>query len=1023
MCVLNNDHGTLVRTREGGSLLFVGWLFVHLTLHRGSLRADEEEMLPRGGKAVKVARALNAADDADEAFALAAAGGDAVDDDDDDADDGPSNGHSKSAEGRTARRRRRVHVLTRGNVTVGALALAVVTHVLDSGLRVDLPHGMEGFAADTHISAMYSAMLDKDDNDNDGDDADADNVVPTLSDMFAVGDIVPVAVLGFQGHQVTVTLDPDTVAQYLETADSKAAPLRAEQFALGVVQSREDKGWVVQLAGGSGAAAFCPAAAVPFARWAVRGRPVMVSVTRVSGRVTEVAAAPRGFLAPTADAQQSLHDGAALLPGMYVFASHGAATLDDGGVSVALLGTGATRWHGHMHFNQRAGDRKTASERVLRVLWVDPARRAAGLTAAAHLVRHVACVAGDALSVRDGTRVMRGTGTVTRVDSAAGVWLTVDGAADRRVLFAPQGLCDALDSYHVGQRGVPYRLVRSEMHLIDRTLRGALSAAVLRLRWACAADVPLGAVLEGARVTHVDRTGTLQVRLDGLVEGFVPRHAAPTPVPSVGATLRARVIDRHPSGRLLLSCRAGMLAPDSDAPLTPASAAVGRWGRGIVYEVRAGFALIRFFGGLTGHAHASQCAAARVTDLASVLHVGQTVRARVTKLRADNATRVEVSLLAGADAEGPFRPLMGSTVRGRVTTLLIGDDSNAAGAELQLQSGDTPPRSCRAFLPLAHMADWPRLAADTAAHLRVDQMLDRLLVVGYEKRAGVLVSLKPSLALAARGIAAGPTEAPTEAGVELPALFVRTVTPGGIVLSAGRGWTAFCHRNQVSDAFVAPDAALPWQPGTTLAARVRRAGHDEQGRVQLRVSCAGRYAPPDLGAMVYGYLARVAARCPPGLAPGVTAQARVLTLGSDGADSILAIRSSDLMDHRARCVAHWTRGVTWRLGQTVSVTIVNAAVTGDDTLLEVVPAAALIDAPPHRVVSVGDEVAVTTGSVAGVLLFGLAAPEWSAQFLPSPPPSPFALGATLFGAEPSRWKAPKALLASCRIVRLLAEVR
>jgi hypothetical protein len=32
--------------------------------------------------------------------------------------------------------------------------------------------------------------------------------------MFAVGDVVAVAVLGVQGHQVTVTLDPDTVTQY-----------------------------------------------------------------------------------------------------------------------------------------------------------------------------------------------------------------------------------------------------------------------------------------------------------------------------------------------------------------------------------------------------------------------------------------------------------------------------------------------------------------------------------------------------------------------------------------------------------------------------------------------------------------------------------------------------------------------------------------------------------------------------------------------------------------------------------------
>ncbi len=135
----------------------------------------------------------------------------------------------------------------------------------------------------------------------------------------------------------------------------------------------------------------------------------------------------------------------------------------------------------------------------------------------------------------------------------------------------------------------------------------------------------------------------------------------------------------------MLSCRPGLLAADPDPALHAANVAVGRWGRGVVYDVKPSHALVRFFGGLTGHCFASRCSVSKASDATKVLSVGQVVRARVVSLHRENPKRVEISLVASDhdEALAHYRPAFGETVTGRVVTIVEGK-----GFELELVAPD-----------------------------------------------------------------------------------------------------------------------------------------------------------------------------------------------------------------------------------------------------------------------------------------------------------------------------------------------
>ncbi len=459
---------------------------------RGRGQVDEEEMLPRGGKQLRKQREQDPDDE--DVFAMS-----------DDADGGASAAAPGADEGSNKKiKARRLRVLSRGTVQVGSLLLGVVSGVFETGLKLDLPHGMQGYVSSLQVSAEHTARLQ---NEEDEDS-------PDLETMFHVGDLVAASVVGYRQHMLNMTLEPDVVAQYLTTESAPA--LAPGLFVLGVVQSVEDNGWLVKLCG-SGKTGFCPKNAAPSAHWGVPGRPVLVTVVQVSDRLIEVSGKVPGKLATSATALQRLGNGSAILPGMYLTQPTMAST-EDGWVC-DLLGQGELKWTAHLHWSHAVPEKKGAT---MRILWVDPDNRAVGLTGLPHLTTATAAVPKD---VRKAATAFASSGdaSVVHVDPGAGVWL--QSQAGLR-LFAPQGLCEPAASYHVGQQHVTYRAVCAHIQLMERTLRVGLNKQVLAAKWATAESIPLGTVLESVVVTHVDKkTGTLQMRLDGLVEGFVPQHA------------------------------------------------------------------------------------------------------------------------------------------------------------------------------------------------------------------------------------------------------------------------------------------------------------------------------------------------------------------------------------------------------------------------------------------------------------------------------------------------------------------
>jgi hypothetical protein len=224
---------------------------------------DDEQMLPRGGKQLRQQREKDV-DEMDEVFGVS--------------DDGGEAGTAAAAAEQSGKksRSRRLRVLSRGTVQVGALLMGVVSGVFEAGMKLDLPHGIHGYVSSLQISSEYTAQLQSEDDDQDA---------PDLADMFHVGDLVAACVVGYRQHMINVTLDPEVVAQYL-SADSGPA-LVPGLFALGVVQSTEDNGWLVKLSG-SGKTAFCPKNAAPSPHWGIPGRPVFVAVTQCSERLIEV---------------------------------------------------------------------------------------------------------------------------------------------------------------------------------------------------------------------------------------------------------------------------------------------------------------------------------------------------------------------------------------------------------------------------------------------------------------------------------------------------------------------------------------------------------------------------------------------------------------------------------------------------------------------------------------------------------------------------------------------------------------
>ncbi|KAG2221563.1 hypothetical protein INT45_002577 [Circinella minor] len=545
-----------------------------------------------------------------------------------------------------------IHDLTFKQLTPDTSLLGCISQINELELVVSLPYQLHGVVPITEISDPVTAAVervanqqeDEDDEEND----EEQRGLPDLKKLFRVGQYVPCRISSVKTRAETkkknaieLTLRPEAVNRNVPKVDV------APGVALSAyVQSAEDHGYVLSF-GIKDLTGFCKNAdAEKYIKEYNNGDPL------VAGQIV--------YCVPLEEAEKKRtvkvtldHDKVAngvvnepsanvdaVIPGLLVKGT--VQSVQENGLSVKFMGLYDATID-TVHLPQASSNYKVGENIQFRTLFcifdTEP-KRIAG-TMLSHLVKLSAPQNFTESLSTYGTQLDEVT--VTRVAGKKGVFVSIGNLDDVRGFVHISNLSDGRidkltkndETFGVGSthraRVLGYSTLDAMVLLT--TKESTLNDEYMRIN-----DVPVGGDVEGT-VVHVGDAGVF-VRLSSTIQALVPTlHMSDVKLthPEIkfkkDSKVRARVLSVDVGKRrVYLTLKRSLLETNLPIIKDWESLEEGLVSHGTIVNIRSNGAVVRFYNNVSGFVPASHMTETKVSNLASVFRLGQTVKATVMKL-------------------------------------------------------------------------------------------------------------------------------------------------------------------------------------------------------------------------------------------------------------------------------------------------------------------------------------------------------------------------------------------------------
>ena len=793
-----------------------------------------------------------------------------------------------------------VEALTFGSVSVGTRMLGCVRKINELDVTVSLPNGLTGFLSLREVSDLVSDRVDAyiqkesrgddergavDSAGGDGEDGgDAKGLkLPSLSDLFEVGQVFPVSVIKLEekkrARRIELSSRPSQVNAQLEPTDVSPG------FVLGAsIVSREDRGYVVDV-GLDDTPGFLPFPKQGDPPTYALGQLLWVAVSSKRGRTLRVTTARDAVATPKPIPSTARWE--ALTPGTLLSARI-TELLANNGLRTSVLGAFKAAAH-HTHLPADWATRYGPKQLVeARVLHVDSSNRSISITLLPHLLSLRAFRFPESLkrgvTVEDAKIILAEPKIGFTVALPTEEQNEDDAAAVRGYVHISEVSDDRIDRlgkrFSVGQT-VSARVLR--LNRLDGWASMSTKPSTLKERFLSYEDVQPGMIVKG-KVTGLYPYGAL-VSLGPAVRALCPTlHLSETSAASparlrtrfaAGKTLSFRVLSVDAAQRRVALTHKRAMVRSALPPLTSYEAAASRVGsasavQGFVAAVKPYGLIVEFFNDIHGIVHRSRLGLEDGDDINAAYHKGQPLKCYVLRCDKDKG-RLQLSMrpIRASDASSAAAPAFapGAAIDGVVESYREasagggGADANGAASggrvdtrryELLVKIKTKPqqasndddddkpagktPAEITGVLAAEHLSDDIEHArALMRLYRRSGTRLKRLMVL-YTTHTGVpVLTAKPSLISAfARSELPGPEPEGLSPGAVVQG-YVANVTGFGVfVRFLGSRLTALSPRKSLTDGYVT-DPARFFSVGQSVSCLVVSVSDPVEGKTAPRI--------------------------------------------------------------------------------------------------------------------------------------------------------------------------------------------
>ncbi|KAI8369582.1 uncharacterized protein BYT42DRAFT_607950 [Radiomyces spectabilis] len=566
-----------------------------------------------------------------------------------------------------------IELLTFKQLTEGALLLGCISHISDLELIVALPQQLTGVVPITEISDPITTRVELAANaeeDEEKDDDDDQSELPDLKELFHLGQWVRCRVISVadgesdnQKKRIELSLKPEKV-----NADIAKVDVTTGMTLGAYVQSVEDHGYILSL-GLKDLTGFCNNAEAKTyiekynrGQELVPGQLVECMVTKKSGNKRTVTVTLDHKKLAKGVLEEPCSRIASLIPGQLVEGV--VETVQANGVIVKFMGLyQATISVSHMPAGTNVEESYKIGQKVqFRILYsilnVDQKKIAGSVLQHVLSLDSPILAAGKQSQQYVSEAFPYGTFldnvTACRV-TKVGVYVTIQGLEGVAGFIHISRLADEQVPSISANNG-PYKLGSTHRarvlgyNPVDAMFLLTIQPSVLAEKFLRIEDIEVGSVIEATAQKLVD--SGLIVNISRSMTALVPTHhlsdvklSHPEIKFKPGVKVRARVMLTNAAKRkVLLTLKRSLI--DSELPLIKDMKDVqpGMISHGVIVSLRSVGCVVGFYNNITAFAHISEMTETTVRNIADVFHVGQTVKARVINVDAEN-NKMQVSFI------------------------------------------------------------------------------------------------------------------------------------------------------------------------------------------------------------------------------------------------------------------------------------------------------------------------------------------------------------------------------------------
>ncbi|KAF9927845.1 rRNA biogenesis protein rrp5, partial [Modicella reniformis] len=736
--------------------------------------------------------------------------------------------------------------LTEGTKLLGCITN--ITHGRDNlpELVIALPNNLIGYV---NISEISDELIQQ-----------TGDSLPDLNDLFFVGQWIQCVIINLQQGASGGTAASGTdkhrrkiflsMKPFIVNAGVKPVDIAAGMLISGVIQSVEDRGYIVSL-GMHGLHGFLKnSEAKMYQRTKNNDHPLTVGqvltfnvLSMESNKKTvQLTADPLKVSRATLGENFVFSEIGSIMPGDVIEAL--ITEVQDIGVICKFMGHFDATIN---HFNtsedmitskkQLEDTFKISTKVRARVLYIDLASHPSkiGLSNARHVM---GLTQAGATGSESGSKIYPGKDipvghvfekvTVKRIDPRVGLLCEIEGTElpgyvhISRVSDESATTLSATSKYHVDSA---HRAAVIGYDPVDGLFQLSLQPSVLDQPFLRIEDIEIGSIVKGTVVKNTDKG--VVVSLAKNIKGFVPLiHCVDSAITNStkkhvdekyqeGKVVKCRVLSTDPEeNRVILTCKDSITK--SKLPIISSLKDVepGTFSDGMISRVTPHGCIVTFYNDIRAFAHLSELQEAHVTNV-NIFHPGQVKTCRVLEVDAKE-NRLKVSFKKSSETD--LSPVsVGSIQKGKIVVI----KGNIIHITLK-------PSEVKAILPVWHLSDhFGEQAQRIHRSLKEGMVLSDMVVTSKdETRGSVQVSKKPLLVLAAKQKKFITQRSGLKEGEVYPAV-VRQVVNFGVFVDFGNNVDALAFRHSLSDV-----ANVTFTKGQSVLAKVIKI-NPENGKTEV----------------------------------------------------------------------------------------------------------------------------------------------------------------------------------------------